>query len=178
MKDQVRSMVYGGLFIAVGVILPQVFHMIGAGNVFLPMHIPVLLCGFFVGWSYALAVGALTPLLSFLVTGMPPIPMLYIMMFELSAYGALVSLLRSKLKANEILKVYASLAGAMVGGRIVACLVTFLLSSVFGLGKFSTFLAWITTIVAPGLPGIALQLLFIPAIVLALWKIVGERKYA
>lgn len=41
-----KELVLSALFIALGVVLPMVFHAIGAGPVFLPMHIPVLLRDF------------------------------------------------------------------------------------------------------------------------------------
>lgn len=46
-----KKMVYSGFLAAVGVILPVIFHLFtqGAGRIFLPIHIPVLLAGFIVG---------------------------------------------------------------------------------------------------------------------------------
>lgn len=76
------------MLIAIGVTLPLAFHAIpNAGGVFLPMHIPVLLCGLICGWLYGLVCGILTPLLSSLLTGMPPMAYLPCMLFELATYG-------------------------------------------------------------------------------------------
>lgn len=45
-ENSVRRLVASALCMALGITLPQAFHMIpNAGSVLLPMHIPVLLCG-------------------------------------------------------------------------------------------------------------------------------------
>ena len=53
------------LCIALGLLLPTVFHVFGtgAGTALLPMHLPVLLCGLLCGWQYGAACGILVPLL-------------------------------------------------------------------------------------------------------------------
>lgn len=56
--SQTKNLVGTALCIALGLILPQVFHLIGAGPVFLPMHIPVLLCGLCFGWPFGLVCAA------------------------------------------------------------------------------------------------------------------------
>ena len=72
-KTATQKLMTAALCLALGLLLPSMFHMIGAGTVFLPMHIPVLLCGMLCGGAYGAAVGAIVPLLSSLLTGMPPI---------------------------------------------------------------------------------------------------------
>ena len=48
MNQSVRKLTISAMFLAVGIILPMAFHSFGpnAGATFLPMHLPVLLCGF------------------------------------------------------------------------------------------------------------------------------------
>ena len=95
MKNQkTKTLVLAALFLALGVVFPQLFHAIGAGPVFLPMHIPVLLCGLICGWQYGGICGLIVPLLSSLLAGMPPLwPTCPSMMLELCAYGLLTGLL-------------------------------------------------------------------------------------
>lgn len=176
MKKSINQLIYAAFFITFAVILPQVFHLLGSGSVFLPMHIPVLLSGFFLAWPYALMVGVLSPVLSFFLTGMPPVPMLFIMMFELATYGVLVSVFYNLIQKNQIVRVYSTLLIAMIGGRIVACLVTFLMATIVNMGKFTTFFAWISSSVIPGLPGILIQLVFIPAVIFSLSRFLQARK--
>lgn len=64
-QSATRKLVMAAMCAALGVVLPQAFHMVpNAGSVLLPMHIPVLLCGLACGWPYGLACGILAPLLS------------------------------------------------------------------------------------------------------------------
>ena len=71
---RVKNLVMAALFTAIGVVLPQAFHMIpNAGSIILPMHIPVLICGMTVGGFYGAIAGALTVSLSILINGMPPL---------------------------------------------------------------------------------------------------------
>ena len=79
----VKHMVFTAVCCALCVVLPVAFHSIqNAGSVFLPIHIPVLLCGLVCGWPYGLTCGFLGPLLSSLVTQMPPLGMAPAMMIE------------------------------------------------------------------------------------------------
>jgi hypothetical protein len=160
------QLVKASLFIAIGIILPQVFHSVkNAGSIFLPMHIPVLLSGFFVHPVLALCVGVITPVLSHLFTGMPSVPFLYVMIFELGAYGLLTSIMYNKLKTN----IYISLVSGMLIGRVVNILANFtilhmILNRPFNIRMVATGL-FIT-----GIPGIAIQLILIPILVLGVSK--------
>lgn len=61
MKSTTKKLVSGALCIAIGVLLPMAFHVIpNGGSVFLPMHIPVLICGLFCGAPYGLACGIIS----------------------------------------------------------------------------------------------------------------------
>lgn len=156
-KPSLREWILGALFIAIGILLPILFHQIpGGGPMILPMHIPVFMAGLFLSPVVALLVGALTPLLSSLMTGMPPMfPMMVIMIFELAVYGFLTALLLKKTK-----NIWISLLSAMVAGRIMAGLVVFVLASFFGL-KMKPLL-FIQGAILKGLPGIVIQLILIP----------------
>ncbi len=85
----------GGIFMALGVLFPVVFHILGLGPVFLPMFYPILLAGFLLPWPVALAVGIFTPLLSNLLTQMPPLFILPVMMAEGVVLATVPKLARS-----------------------------------------------------------------------------------
>lgn len=131
------------------------------GKVFLPMHIPVLLAGFVLGTRYGLLVGVLAPIINFLVSGMPPVPYMYAMIFELAAYGLLAGWLFSRLN------LLVSLLGAMLGGRVI-----FGLAGWFILQKAPFLL--IKGSVMTGLVGIVLQLVLVPVLVKALERILAS----
>ena len=168
-----KRLTYGGLTIALGVILPQLFHLAGgdmAGKTFLPMHIPVLLGGFFLGPLWGAMVGLLTPAVSCLVTGlmMPKAVMLPFMMIELMGYGLFTGLFFQKFKLPTVL----SLLLAMLGGRmlyflsLVAALHLLQLQLPFAVSAWGAAAGAVVT----GLPGIAVQVVVIPALLLALKK--------
>ena len=169
-KMKIKKLVTTGLLIAVSVLLPQVFHLFGGaalGRIFLPMHIGIFLIGFIAGGWYGLAAGFITPLLSFAITGMPGVPTVFFMMFELAAYGAVSGFLRfgSSFEEKKI-SIYPKLIIAMVAGRIVNGIVIWLAVLLFRL-DINPIQSVIASLVA-GLPGIAIQIVIVPAIYLLL----------
>ena len=168
MKMDLKKLVLTGILIAAGVALPIAFHAIpNAGSIFLPMHIPVLICGLICGFPYGLICGILTPLLSSLLTGMPPVAYLPGMLCELAVYGLISSLLVKAIRTpNHYLNLYACLIGAMLAGRITYGILN---SLIFRAGNYSLQL-WMTSAFVTSLPGILIQLIFVPAIVIALEK--------
>ncbi len=166
-----KRVVIAGFLLAIGVIVPYLFHTSTIpGTVFLPMHIPVLLGGFLLPPHLAFMLGALTPILNSLVSGMPPIfPMALIMTVELGFYGLITSLLYRKLKAPSILTLLIS----MLVGRIMAGVMVFLLAIFFSGDLAPAFLdpiAFISAGVVTGLPGIIIQLILIPILVYSIMR--------
>lgn len=162
-------MVNGGLLLALGMVLPFLTGQIPSiGSRLLPMHIPALLTGYICGPLYGLLIGFILPIFrSFIFVTPPMYPIAIAMAFELAVYGLVVGLLY-KVFPKKTLYIYLSLIIAMIAGRIVWGLVSYIL---FGLGG-STFSLEI--FVAGGfinaLPGILIQLLIIPPIVVLLQK--------
>lgn len=165
-RNHIREITASGLFTAIGVLLPVIFHALGLGSAFLPMHIPALMAGFVLSVPYAAAVGAATPLLSSLMTGMPPaFPVMPYMVFELAAYASVVSALRRKFKLNP----YLSLIVSMAAGRAVSGIAVWILTVVFG-AQLPGPLVFVSGAVVTGLPGIILQLVVIPPLIMILNK--------
>jgi len=163
-----KKIVSTALFIAIGVALPLAFHSIpNSGRIFLPMHIPVLLCGILCGLPYSLACGIITPLLSSLLTGMPPAAMLPAMLCELAVYSVVASLLmRFGPVKKPLPRIFIALIGAMLAGRLVLGLLNWL---IFNAGSYSLS-AWLASSFVTALPGIAVQIILIPAVAFALQK--------
>lgn len=160
-----RKLVYTAIFVAIGVLLPQIFHMVAGkagGTVFLPMHIPTLLAGPVSG----LVTGALTPLLSAVLTGMPSFDRLPFMILELMTYGIVAGLLYRVYKKQ----LYVSLLAAMLSGRIVNLAAFFAAGTLLHMQGYS----WVMAIqaVTVGLPGILIQLVLVPLLVVACQKVV------
>ena len=168
MKES-KKLVYAALFLALALILPFLTGQIQQiGAMLCPMHLPVLLCGFFCGWPWGLAVGVTAPLLRSVLFGMPVMyPIAVCMALELATYGAVSGLLYEKMPEKKS-SVYLALITAMVAGRLVwgaaRFVCTGLNASAFGLQAF-----WAGA-VTTAVPGIVLQILLIPILVLALKK--------
>lgn len=163
----VKKLVFTAVCAALCLVLPMAFHSVpNAGTIFLPMHIPVLLCGLICGWPYGGVCGIVGPLLSSLVTSMPPAAMLPSMMVECCAYGFVTGMLMRHVHTKHaVADLYISLVSAMVVGRVVA---GFAKAWIFtpGISPF----AWVTTSLVTGIPGIVIQLILMPMVVLALTK--------
>ena len=164
----VKKSMISAVCIALCVILPMAFHAVpNAGSVIGPMHIPALLCGLICGWPFGLLCGLAGPLVSSLITGMPPMAYLPSMMVELAAYGLLSGLgmrfVRTKIIYADL---YISLASAMLIGRVIAGISRAL---IFSPGSYSMS-AWVTSYFVTSFPGIVIQLILIPVIVFALEK--------
>lgn len=158
--SRTRDLVLGGLMIALGVLAPIAFHAVGwGGPVFLPMHLPVLIAGLLVSWRVAVFVGLLTPVLSSVLTGMPPpLPMAPIMAVELAVLATTASLLRGARLSVWLAAVLAILARIAIRPLIFVAGAP-LLGIEAGLREF----ALIT--VLQGWPGIALQIILAPTLV-------------
>lgn len=175
-KTRTQKLTNAGMLIAIGLILPYVTsHMFGIqGTVLLPMHIPVLLIGILCGPTYGFLCGILIPVMSSVLTGMPPVyPMLPIMLGELATYGLVGGLLYHKVGfSRKRLGIYPALLGAMICGRVTYGLIFSLL--VLMNGQLKALSVW--GAIATGLPGIIIQLILIPSIVMALEYGMGRRK--
>ncbi len=164
-----KKVVLSGITIALGIYLPFLTGQIPSiGNMLLPMHIPILLCGFICGWKYGLITGFITPLLRSAMFTMPPMfPAAIAMAFELAAYGALTGLLYKVLPKGGK-NVFLSLILSMLGGRVVWGIATFVLFRM--VGNVLTWEIFISAAFVNAIPGIILQLVLIPSIVIALQK--------
>ncbi len=168
-KHKVYRMVLAALLLALALVLPFLTGQIPKiGAMLCPMHFPVLLCGYFCGPWYALFVGAVAPILRFLLFGMPPImPSGVGMCFELATYGLVSGALYKYLPRRKIF-IYVSLISAMFAGRAVWGIIRVIL---FGLGKSSFgWAAFMTGAFTNAIPGIVVQIVLVPMLVMLLDK--------
>ena len=136
-------------FVAAAVALPSLCHFFNASfRAFLPMHWPVMAAGLVYGWRGGLAVGFVSPLVSFALSGMA-VPL---MCPELAAYGFAAGFARQNLRLNG----YAALLLAAVFGRLAyAASASFLLNMP---------LAVISAALAPGLAAGLAQVVLLPGL--------------
>lgn len=159
-----RSLTLASLLIAAGIAAAVVFHAMGVGGqIALPLHYPALIAGFLLGWRWGLGVGLIVPLLSALLTGMPPlIPSALLMIPELAVYGAAAGLLR------RAIGLYPALFAALILGRAAWGTAVWILIPLLGLEI--PIWAALTGALITGLPGIVAQIVLVPVIVSRLEK--------
>ena len=169
-KDTLIKMILSALFLALAYVMPFLTGQIPEiGSMLCPLHIPVILCGFICGWKYGLVIGLIAPLFRSLTLGMPPIfPTATSMSFELAAYGAISGLMYNILPKKK-LYIYCSLLTAMIIGRIVWGIAMFICMGIKN-SPF-TFNAFVAGAFVNALPGIILQIVVIPVIIMTLEKI-------
>ena len=174
MNHKVNKLVYASVFLALALALPFLTGQIPQiGAMLTPMHFPVLLCGYLCGWQWGLAVGFIAPLLRSVLFGMPVMyPMAVCMALELATYAAVSGMLYQSLPQKRCC-LYLSLAVAMISGRMVWGLARFLCAGLdintFGLSAF-----WAGA-VGMSIPGILLQLLIVPVLVIVAEKYISQK---
>ena len=169
MKTNIRKLVTAAMLMAVGIVLPFFTGQIPqVGNMLLPMHLPVIVCGLICGWQYGGIVGFMLPLLRYVLFGMPPMPNGLAMAFELAAYGAISGFLYNRSRWQCIVSLYRSLIIAMIGGRVIWGIVRVVMLGMTG--NAFTWQMFMAGAFLNAVPGIILQLVFIPALMVALNK--------
>ena len=149
--------------IAGAVALPQLFHVLGAisgvgtalGEILLPMHLPVIFCGLIAGPVAGAITGFFSPIISFMLTGMPKAVMLPFMIIELLSYGLIAGLIR-KAGFNTFIKVVI----AQLGGRAIRAAAILFFTYIIGKATVPVSIIW-TSILTGGM-GIILQWCLIP----------------
>lgn len=167
-STKTKNLALAAMFMALGLALPFLTGQIPqVGSMLLPMHLPVLLCGLVCGWQYGAAVGFVLPALRFMLFGMPPIyPTGAAMSFELAVYGLTAGILYAHSHWQCVRALYRCLLAAMVAGRVVwgAAMLVFTGAA----GKAFTWQMFMAGAFLNAIPGIVLQLVLIPAVMVAL----------
>lgn len=160
-----KYLTLSALFIALGIVMPFITGQIPQfGNMLLPMHLPVLIAGFMLPWQYATIIGFIIPLLRSVLFSMPPMfPSAVAMAFELATYGLVISYIYKCFAKHDLKNTYITLIIGMIAGRVVWGIVMFIIMKI----NFQVFLY---SAIINAIPGIIIQLLFIPALVTLLNK--------
>ena len=166
-KQQIHRLVLTAMFLAFGIVLPFFTGQIPQiGSMLLPMHLPVLICGLICGWQYGAVIGFVLPLMRMALFGMPPLLTAVAMAFELAAYGGIAGFLYNRSRWQCLIALYRSLLIAMVAGRIVWGIARVLMTGVAG--EAFTWQMFMAGAFLNSIPGIILQLVLIPSLMLAL----------
>lgn len=170
MKKTTKNMTLSAMFIAIGLILPIFTGQIPQiGNMLLPMHIPVFLCGLICGWKYGAVTGFALPLMRSVIFGMPVLfPSATSMAFELATYGLIAGLLYGASRWKCIRALYRAIIIAMLAGRAVWGIAQIIFLGISG-GSF-TWQMFTAGAFFNAIPGIIVQLILLPCFMLALHR--------
>ena len=161
------------------------------------MFLPVLLAGFFLPLGYALAVAVLSPVLSFLFTGMPPYMILISLTVEFCIDVTAANLIYTKLPFKEkarkrdahinyieqrrigfafsqqlkynAARIYIALIAAILAGRIISVPAHLLEIVIFNMPGVN-YWAYLISLFADSFIGLILLVVIIPPLVLTLAK--------
>nr|WP_316615438.1 hypothetical protein [uncultured Ruminococcus sp.] len=156
--------------IALAVVLPQIVHIaLGqpGGVQLLPMYLPVLIGGCLLGSKWALAVGVLSPAVSFAITSlmgsaMPALPRLPFMMAELAVFALVSGLFSKKIYENGLWAFPAVILAQLAGRAAFLGLV-----AIFqGVAPFSVEMIWGQ--IVEGWLGLLIQAIAVPLLIIAL----------
>ncbi len=176
-KITYKTLVSVGL-VALAVILPQLVHMaLGqpGGVQWLPMYLPVLIGGCLLGTEWGLAVGVLSPLMSFVITSsfgnpMPMAERLPFMIAELAVFAVVSGLFTKKISDNG-LWAFAAVILAQVTGRAVFL---GLIAVTQSFTQFTPAIIWQQ--IQTGFIGLAVQAVLVPVIIIGLRKLLIKEK--
>ncbi len=168
MRKNIKNLTLTAMFLAIGLVLPLLTGQIPQiGSMLLPMHIPVFLCGLICGWQYGAVIGFILPLLRYVIFGMPVLfPTGIAMSFELLTYGLVAGLLYGISRWQCIIALYRSMLAAMLAGRVVWGAVQMILLGISG--NIFTWRMFMAGAFLNAVPGIIVQLILIPGIMVAL----------
>ncbi|MBN2722495.1 MAG: ECF transporter S component [Deltaproteobacteria bacterium] len=169
-KYSMREISVCGYFGASAMLLPVFFHLVQLGSVFMPMYIPLLALPFFVSPMPAVITALIVPVLSGLLTGMPPFfpPVAFMMSIELGLSAGIIGLV---LHFKKDTSPFWILLPVLITGRFLYT------GMVWGFSKVMVLPAGFLSGVSffSGWPGVILMLVTIPALVSFSHKIVGNR---
>ena len=167
--SSVKKITICSICVALCYALPLAFHALALGSIFSPMHLPVFLCGLICGWQYGLICGVAGPLVSSLLSGMPPASQLFHMIPELCVYGVVCGLLVQLIRTKSLYAdLYLSLIPAMLMGRVVAGVVR----AVVYLSSAQTYSValWAASYFVESVPALIMHLAAIPSLIVVLMK--------
>ena len=169
-RIDVSGIIMAVLFTSLGIIFPMLFHLVGAGSIFLPMYIPLAVGACLMKRSHALMIGAFTPILSSILTGMPPMypPIAFMMSIQLGCLCLVISTCIHSLKAP----VFLSLLAALMLERLTMALLYLFIMPLFGVNAE----AFTIYDLARGLPGVGLILILVPVIVPRAIRIINRNR--
>ncbi len=172
-NKEIYKITLSSIFLAMAYVLPFLTGQVPQiGSMLCPMHIPVILCGLICGWKYGLIVGIISPILRSLTLGMPPLfPTATAMAIELGVYGFVSGFIYQML-GKKMINIYLSLIISMIIGRLFWGIAMFSFLG-FNTNNFGFQAFWLGSVVN-ALPGIVIQIILIPLVVIVYNRFIKE----
>lgn len=177
-KSKLSARAIAALCAVLGAVaLPQVLHAAGSlsgtgaalGTALLPMHLAVFAVGLLAGAAAGALVGAVSPFVSFALSGMPTADLLPFMALELAVYGLVCGLLKNKNLPIAVKVLIAQVVGRFVKAGALAV-------AFYGFGHTAVAPISVLTTAVTGIFGILLQLVLLPLLLRGLKQY--EKYYA
>lgn len=174
-KIAYKTIVSVGL-VVLAVVLPQLVHLaVGqpGGVQWLPMYLPVLIGGCLLGAKWGFAVGALSPIVSFIITSIAGSPMpaaqrLPFMIAELAIFAIVSGAFTNKISKNGAWAFAAVISAQIIGrGAFLG------LAALFG-AKAGLKVGIVWAQIQTGFAGLAVQIVLVPAIIVLLKKLIEK----
>lgn len=159
MQRRTQQLTLSAMFLALSILFPILFHAMNLGAIFLPMFWPITTAAFFISMPLAIGIGTLAPILSSLMTGMPPIspPIMHVMMIEFIFLTGTIGLLYRKTRFGLA---WILILGLLVS-RFILFFIVMVLAPILGLPGTVFSLA----LVIQGVPGVIAIILLVPLFV-------------
>ena len=158
------------VLIALAVGLPLIIHVaVGkqGGVTWLPMYLPILLGGCILGMRWGVAVGAISPIVSYLITlaigdPMPAATRLPYMMAELVAAAAVTGYAADKIAIKGAIA-FPAIALGLIAGRLTLLVLGAIFAPISQLNAVAAL-----SQIRAGLAGAIAQIIVLPLIIIAL----------
>lgn len=121
----VRTYLFGALFVLGNIVLPQICHLIpDGGKMFLPIYFFTLIAGYKFGFKVGLLTAVLSPLCNHLLFGMPPLAVLPILLVKSSLLAVAAAWIAHKSRKLSLLHVAAVVMAYQLAGGVAEWLMT------------------------------------------------------
>ncbi|MCR5512752.1 MAG: ECF transporter S component [Prevotella sp.] len=145
--SEAKTYLWGMIFVACNLILPQVFHLIPQGGIiFAPLSLVILAGAYKFGWRTGLLAALLSPIVNHTITGMPAWNVLPVMVVKLMILAMIAGLTAEYFKKVSITLLVGVVLVSMAFGALGELLFT---------GGITASIQDVTV----GWPGILLQVL-------------------
>lgn len=171
-KVTYKTLISAGL-VGLAVLLPQLVHITvgqSGGITWLPMYMPILIGGCLLGAKWGMAIGMLSPIMSFIITSamgnpMPIAVRMPFMIAELAVFAIVSGLFTKKISDNGLWAFPAVILSQLTGRTVFLGLVAVFNSIV----PFTPAIIW--SQIKTGFIGLFAQAIIVPLVIIGLRKV-------